>query len=110
MASGSDVTFQIQGKHVPLLEGTKQFAEQQLFPGGSRANYEWLKNDIRFAEGLSEVERLILCDAVTSGGLFISLPESEALNYVNDLREKYAIDAKVIGKVVKKGDKAINVF
>lgn len=110
MASGSDVTFQIQAKHVPLLEGTKQFAEQQLFPGGSRANYEWLKNDIRFAEGLSEVERLILCDAVTSGGLFISLPELEALNYVNDLREKYAIDAKVIGKVVKKGDKAINVF
>ena len=109
MASGSDVTFHIKAKDVPLLDGTKQLAEQHLFPGGSRANFAWLEKDVHYAKHLSDIDRLLLCDAVTSGGLLISLPKDEAKAYVKDLQEKQAIDAKIIGEVVEKEDYAIYV-
>src|SRR5690625_2894338 len=109
MASGSGVSLEIDWEKIPLLDGTKALAEQQLFPGGSRANHEWLKDDIYYSKSLTDIEQLILCDAVTSGGLLICLPQDEAENYIAELRKIYNIQAAVIGKVVQQQEYAIYV-
>lgn len=109
MAHGSQVSFEIDWQRVPLLAGTQELAEQHLFPGGSRANHEWLKQDIHYNDKLTEIEQLILCDAVTSGGLLISLPENEAKNYVNELSRKHNLQANIIGKVTKQQKHTIYV-
>lgn len=109
MASGSAVSFEIDNQHVALLPGAKALAEKQIFPGGSRTNHQWLKDDVKYGENISPVEELILCDSITSGGLLISLPEDEATAYVDYLKIHHAIEANIIGKVIEKSDKSIYV-
>lgn len=110
MASGSEVSFTIDHKEVPILDGTRELAEENVVPGGSRSNYQWLINDVHYPEELSMPERLILCDAITSGGLLISLPAEEANDYVKLFNERSKMKAKIIGEVTEKHDKSIYIL
>lgn len=109
MASGSKVSFVIENNRVPLLPGAKRLAAEQVIPGGSRANHAWLKDDIVYEKDISMTEQLILCDAITSGGLLISLPKREVSSYIDHLKTKHAIQATVIGEVVEQREKAIYI-
>jgi len=109
MAKGSGVSFEIDNKHVALLPGTKDLANKQVFPAGSRTNHAWLKEYVEYGKDISTEEELILCDSITSGGLLISLPEEEANEYVNYLSEQYSIEAQEIGKVSEQKEKSIYV-
>src|SRR5690625_6031083 len=77
MAKGSGVIFENDNKHVALIPGTKELANKQVFPAGSRTNHAWLKEYVEYGKDISTEEELILCDSITSGGLLISLPEEE---------------------------------
>lgn len=110
MAKGSDVSFRIEYRHVPVLAGTKPLAEEGIVPGGSKANHLWLSEAVSYAETISTPDQWILCDAITSGGLLVSLPEAEASVYVERLQAAGVKGAKVIGTVEKKQDKDIYVL
>lgn len=109
MAHGSNVSFIIHSKNVPQLPGTKELAEQEIIPAGSRANHKWLNRTVHYDEHISLTKQLILCDVVTSGGLLISLPEHEAEQYVKQLNKDHSLQATIIGDVIEKQDKAIYV-
>lgn len=108
MARGSDVSFEISFSQVPLLNGTVELAKNGVVPGGSKSNHKWLQNDIVYEDILPE-EQLVLCDAVTSGGLLVSLLEAEAEQYVQQLRSKGIAQAAIVGRVLEKQDKWIYV-
>jgi selenide,water dikinase len=108
MARGSDISLKISYSCVPVLDGTIQLAKDGVVPGGSKSNLKWLSDDIEYAEILPE-EQLILCDAVTSGGLLISLPKEEASDYIADLHETGLTAASIIGIVTEKKEKVIYV-
>jgi selenide, water dikinase len=108
IARGSDVSFEIILSHVPVLEGTYELAAKGVVPGGSKANHKWLENDVVYDE-ISAEEQLVLCDAITSGGLLVSLPVNEAEQYVAALKEQGLSHAAIIGKVTEKKDKLIYV-
>lgn len=109
MAKGSEVTFQIHFSDVPILEGTTELAEEGVVPGGSKANHRWLANDVEYDQSLLEHEQWILCDAITSGGLLVSLSKDEAIEYVNRLHKEGVMEAKIIGTVEEKREKSIYV-
>src|SRR5699024_3859883 len=94
MSKGSGVSFEIDNKQVALLPETKDLANKQVFPDGSRNNHAWLKEYVEYGKNISTEEELILCDSITSGGLLISLPEEEAKAYVNYLSKQYSIEAQ----------------
>ena len=73
---GADVTW----SDVPFLEGVRELAERDLFPSGSRRNYEAYRDQVEWG-GLSEVEQLMLCDAQTSGGLLVAIPAENAARF-----------------------------
>lgn len=104
MARGSDVSFEIDLERVPVLDGTYELAEQGIVPGGSKSNHKWLEKDIEYGKDINIQQQLVLCDAITSGGLLIALPLEDAKKYVS-LDSRYTI----IGQVVEKNDKLINV-
>jgi selenide,water dikinase len=108
MARGSDVSFKISFSRVPILDGTIELAKEGVVPGGSKSNLSWLSNDIEYAD-IQPEEQLILCDAVTSGGLLVSLPEEEAHDYLDDLHENGLLRAAIIGKVTEKKERIIYV-
>jgi selenide, water dikinase len=108
MARGSEVSFELTFGDVPVLEGTLELAKNGVVPGGSKSNHKWLGNDVDYEDILAE-EQLILCDAVTSGGLLVSLPADEATKYIEDLHQNGLQYAAIIGSVKTKNDKLIYV-
>jgi selenide, water dikinase len=108
IARGSDVSFEIDLSKVPVLDGTYELAAKGVVPGGSKSNHKWLVDDVDY-EDISAEEQIVLCDAITSGGLLVSLPEAEAGQYVDALKAQGLIHAAVIGKVIEKKDKLIYV-
>lgn len=104
MARGSDVSFEIDLDRVPVLDGTYELAEKGIVPGGSKSNHKWLEKDIEYGTDISIQQQLVLCDAITSGGLLIALPLEDAKKFVS-LDTRYTI----IGRVVEKNDKLIYV-
>lgn len=108
MAKGTGgISIQIDFESVPLLPGTSELAQAGIVPGGSKANHRWIQGDVMYRENLEEWQQLILCDAVTSGGLLVSLSEDEAAEYVNRLRSKGNKDACIVGRVSELTEKPI---
>lgn len=108
MARGSSVSFEITFSNVPILNGTIQLARDGVVPGGSKSNHKWLNKDVEYIEILQD-EQLILCDAITSGGLLVSLTADEAAQYIEELHQKGFHSAAIIGKVTDKKDKLLYV-
>lgn len=108
MARGSQVSFELSLVQVPVLEGALELAKIGVVPGGSKANHKWLADDVVYEDILPE-EQLLLCDAITSGGLFVALNEQEAIEYVDKLQSKGLAYASIVGRVTEKKDKYIYV-
>ena len=98
MARGSSVSIEFTYSSIPMLEGTKELAEKGIIPGGSKANHSWLQEKVHYHESLSMEDQWILCDAITSGGLLISLPRYQGEKYIEELL-KLSIPATIIGQV-----------
>ena len=98
MAKGSETGLVIYEKNVPLLPRVRELAEDGSVPGGTRNNFEHIKEIVTFPEEMNQVGKWILCDAVTSGGLLISIKGDEADELLAALRNK-DVDAHLIGEV-----------
>ncbi|MDR0267492.1 selenide, water dikinase SelD [Paenibacillus sp.] len=98
MAKGSGVEIRIRKDYVPVLPRVRELAEQGFVPGGSKNNYDHVKDDVHFPEQMDQVDRYILCDAVTSGGLLISVSSGEADALLQELVDA-GVEAKMIGEV-----------
>lgn len=92
----------IRSGQVPVLASTYDYAAQNIFPGGSRNNYKFLtsREYVQFDPAIDQTQQLILCDAVTSGGLFICVAADRAEALAADLRAKGTLAAAIIGEVV----------
>lgn len=108
IARGSNVSFEVSLSDVPVLDGTYDLAAKGVVPGGSKSNHKWLENDVEYKD-ISIEEQLVLCDAITSGGLLVALPEREAEQYVEALKNKGLVHAAIVGRVTEKQDKLIYV-
>ncbi len=108
MAKGSNVSIQFSYSSIPLLDGTKELAAQGVIPGGSKANHKWLEEKVFYDPGLKQEDQWIVCDAITSGGLLVSLPEDEGEKYIEELR-LHSVSASIIGRVRTKQDWSILV-
>ena len=108
MASGSDVSFEFYLNQVPILEGAVELAENGVVPGGSKSNHQWISNNTVY-EDISSVEQLVLCDAITSGGLLVSMEEADASRYVDQLHANGVVQAAIVGRVIAKQEKVIYV-
>lgn len=109
MAKGTGISLLIHVDEVPILSGTRELAEQGIVPRGTKKNHHWLKDDVSYGENIDEIKQLILCDAVTSGGLLVSLPKEEAKDYVLTLHEQGLTETAIIGEVTEQKEKAIYV-
>ncbi|MBD7983280.1 selenide, water dikinase SelD [Sporosarcina sp. Sa2YVA2] len=98
MAKASKVSIHIVANDVPVLPRTKELAEAGKIPGGTKNNYAHVADDVTYSDELDQIDRYILCDAVTSGGLLISLPANQVNQMIRELKEK-GVNASIIGEV-----------
>lgn len=102
MARESRVGLRVHWSQVPILPSTFGYAEKGTFPGGSKSNWRFLTSQqhVEFEAGLSELQQLILCDAVTSGGLLIAVAPDRADDLVSALKARGTLASAIIGEAV----------
>lgn len=99
MALASGVAARVNAEAVPLLPGARELAEAGNICGGSRANLRYLEPFVRFGDHIDETTRILLADAITSGGLLISVAEEKAPQLVEALKARGTLTASEIGSV-----------
>lgn len=110
MAAASGVDAEVEAAAVPLLPGVRDLAAADGVPGGSLENLEHVAPHVDFAPGLSRVDRLLLADAQTSGGLLIALPEERCEALLAKLAGRGVADARRVGQVAGAGTGRIRVL
>ena len=78
-------------------------------PGGTTRNIEAADGFTRWGSDLTDVDRTVLSDAQTSGGLLIAVARSRVADLVEELRARETPVAAVVGEVVEKGARQIEV-
>lgn len=73
MAAQSLTGMRIEYDALPLLPGARRYAERGHITGGARRNETYLAPHIRINERLDAIDREILWDPQTSGGLFAAI-------------------------------------
>lgn len=109
MAAASGLDAQVDAASVPLIEGTRELAAADAVPGGTLENLAHVAAHVDFAPGLSRVDRVLLADAQTSGGLLISVPSERCDALLSALRAKDVAGARRIGRFTGKGRGRIRV-
>ena len=109
MMEASGTTGEFRAASVPLLSQARSLVASGAVPGGSRANARSLAPRATRAPGVTDEDFLLLCDAQTSGGLLVALPEAEAEAYAAACRARGARRAAVVGRVVERREKALAV-
>ncbi len=95
MAVGSGVTLEIDTASVPLLPGALAAVEAGAVPGGLRNNRDFAECAVDADPAIPPALLTLMFDPQTSGGLLISLSESDALALCSSFPE-----ARRIGRVL----------
>jgi selenide,water dikinase len=106
MMTASGTTGRVVVERVPLLSAARRLAGRGIAPDGSRVNVRNLKPRLETEGSVSDEDLLLLCDAQTSGGLLVALPEEEAEEYASRCRALGAAAAGVVGGVEARADGA----
>ena len=109
MAKAGDVTLDISVRDIAYMKDAMDHARMGLVPAGAYRNREFVQPDLDDGN-VEEVYLDLLCDPQTSGGLLFSVPESEAVELLDDLRtQKIETEVSVIGRVLEKQEKLIRL-
>jgi selenide,water dikinase len=84
MADHSRVGLHIHSKLVPLLPGALGYAENWLFPGGSKRNADYFGQWVQASPHVSEEQLMLFYTPETSGGLLVAVPQAR-LDEVEDM-------------------------
>jgi selenide,water dikinase len=99
MMTGSKTRARLFWKKIPILDGVAELAEQEVVPGGSKSNLDYVRSRVRFPKGLPQSWRWVLADAQTNGGLLAAVPSRQA-NLALKALSRARVQASVIGEVV----------
>ena len=98
MLRGSDVSARIEAAAVPVLDGVGALVEAGHVPGGTRRNQDDAADTVSYGDGVSDVTRILLADAQTSGGLIIAIRPDRTAALLGEL-EARGEQGAVFGKV-----------
>ncbi|HTK08394.1 MAG TPA: selenide, water dikinase SelD [Ktedonobacteraceae bacterium] len=73
MAIQSLTSVRFDNASLPLLPNVRHYAEEDCIPGGTGRNVRSVGSYVEFADNLNQLDRAILFDPQTSGGLFAAI-------------------------------------
>ena len=108
MARGSRLRLHIDWAAVPLLAQARALAQAGFVTGASGRNWASYGEQVRLAEGFGDLDRALLCDPQTSGGLLVACAR-DSLDEVLDTFRRHGFDeATAIGEV-RDGEPGLDV-
>jgi selenide,water dikinase len=107
MVRGSGAGAVIRVSDVPVLPGTWDLLEKGTVPGGTFRNMSGVEDTVDWTENLTEEQRLLMCDAQTSGGLLISVPKSKLDQLLTELETSGVQTRAVVGEITAENPRRI---
>ena len=99
MARASKVTFEIEAKAVPLLDGALELASAGMLTSGDKTNREYVGADVEIDPAVDKDLVKLLFDPQTAGGMLIAIADEKAAALLATLHQNYP-SAQIIGRVV----------
>jgi len=99
MARASKVTFEIEAKAVPLLDGALELASAGMLTSGDKTNREYVGADVEIDPAVDKDLVKLLFDPQTAGGMLIAIADEKAAALLATLQQNYP-SAQIIGRVV----------
>ncbi len=109
LCRASGVSTEIDFDALRFLPQTEELLKQNILPGGTRRNLEYATGFTRFADHLSQNQRLLAADAQTSGGLLVAVNPADATRFQNEFQRLSGQPPMVIGELVPTSDPLITV-
>jgi len=101
VCKGSQVSAEVYFEKLPLLPNVLKYIENDCVPGGTFRNFESYGE---YLSELSDIEKSIICDPQTSGGLLVSVSK-DGLQDLQDLMRLNNLDLKPIGNILDESAK-----
>ena len=97
--AASRVSAVFQYEAVPVPEAARRYVRDGIAPGGTHANWRFLNDWTEYDPSLTKEDQLLLCDAQTSGGLLITVPEANLARLLGALEAEATPARAVVGRV-----------
>jgi selenide,water dikinase len=108
MTRAAQVAARIRLGEVPILEEAWALAREGVIPGGTLRNRASLEGAVTW-DGVGEDGQVLLCDAQTSGGLLMAVPQDRLDRLLRALRANGVPVAAVVGEITGPGRGEITV-
>ena len=101
LARGAGVQINIDWSRLPLIAGVRELAAQGCITGASGRNWESYGAEVTLPLAFSDIDRALLSDPQTSGGLLVSCSAESAAQVLAIFHAQGFGDAAVIGEVTE---------
>ncbi|MBC9245896.1 selenide, water dikinase SelD [Paracoccus sp. 11-3] len=101
MARGSGCDLVLDWAAVPLLAGVSDLASAGYITGASGRNWASYGGDVRLSEAITDIDRAVLTDPQTSGGLLVAIAEQDVESAMAIFADHGFAEATVIGRAVE---------
>ncbi len=105
MAQGSGLSARLTESAVPRLARVEQYLAQGCAPGGTQRNFESYGHRV---SPLTEVQRQLLCDPQTSGGLLVAVSREGEAAFLGAAAQE-GLHLNPIGELVERGAWVVEV-
>jgi selenide,water dikinase len=110
MATGSGVQIDLFYNELPFYPHSLEMYRKGETTGSNKANRKLSEGRLEIITKLSEKETELLFDPQTSGGLLLSVPESQADQLVNELKTAGMETASIIGNAISNPTPRIRIL
>ncbi|MBE7940297.1 MULTISPECIES: selenide, water dikinase SelD [Ramlibacter] len=100
LARGAGLEVRIDWSRVPLLPNVRELAARGFLTGASGRNWAGFGASVELPQGFAELDRALLADPQTSGGLLVTCDPSSVDEVLAVFRRHGFADAAVVGECV----------
>jgi selenide,water dikinase len=108
MLKSNALTAKVFMNQVPAMDGATDLINLGAIPGGTVRNLESVAGDVDWHQSIKESDKILACDAQTSGGLLLSVPP-EKLTALTEELDNRSVRHYLIGEILPSGPKRIIV-
>jgi len=109
MTEGSGLMANIHMNNIPIMVNAYESALAGHAPSGTKENFKAAANSVKWSSDISMENKLILCDAQTSGGLLISVSPNNLPSLVENLKLNGVSDHAVIGEIKSRPEPSLHI-
>lgn len=107
MAKASQVGFKVQFESLPKFSGVMDYLEKGFLTKAHRSNAAYTESGVQTAS-LSDLQRLLLHDPQTSGGLLLAVQKEQANQILQQLQKGFS-KAAIVGEVVPRHEHWVTI-